>query len=212
MNQAKSTKPAKPIKPAKPRKKAKPSEQAQLFPRDDSATGWVYRSKEDHFFALKARILGFDLLAFDDFLERELTGPKSTQVLTWLTNRRGQARAALQLKNIPLAKAIMEMLHVYYQLVRREDYLLPKAKHGAKFVAKKSGASGPVRKAITRALKTNPKFSAEKVWKFFVSNPPRGLEFYGAGEKRYIWSTGRADTGWRRFQNIVSEERKKLGG
>jgi hypothetical protein len=185
---------------------------AQLFPRDLSEFGWVYRSKEDHVFALKARILGFDLLAFDEFLERELSGPKSKDVREWLVKRRTQACAALQAKDLSLGKAILEMLHVHYQLARREDVLLPKAKHGTKFVAKKPGATGPVRKAIAKVLKSNPTFTVEKVWQCLKANPPKVLEFYGSAASRYIWSEGRPDTGWRRFQNIVSEEKSKFKG
>jgi hypothetical protein len=184
----------------------------QLFPRDLSENGWIYRSRSDHFFALKAQILGFDLLAFDEFLEREVSGPKSKEVLAWLMKRRGQACEALEAKNLPLGKAILEMLHVYYQLVRREEFLLPTARHGKKFVAKKPGASGPVRKAIARVLKKNAKLTAEKVWQCLKDDPPRGLEFYGSGAARHIWRKGRRDTGWRRFQNIVSEEKVKLRG
>jgi hypothetical protein len=185
---------------------------AQLFPRDLSESGWIYRSKEDHVFALKALILGFDLLAFDEFLERELSGPKSKDVREWLVERRTHACAALQAKDLSLGEAILEMLHVYYQLVRREDVLLPKAKHGMKFVAKKPGGVGPVRKAIARVLKSNPTFTAEQVWQCLKANPPKGLEFHGSAALRHVWSTGRQNTGWRRFQNIVSEEKTKLKG
>ncbi len=185
---------------------------AQIFERDLSESGWIYRNKSDHVFALKARIFGFDLLAFDDFLERELSSPKSKDVLAWMVKRRSQASAAIESKNLPLAKAILEVMHVYYQLVSREDYLLPKARHGAKFVAKKQGAAGAVRKAIETALKANPKLTPEKVWEQLKAKPPQGLEFYGTGAARHIWREGRKDTGWRRFQNIVSDEKTKLKG
>jgi hypothetical protein len=182
----------------------------QLFPRDLSPKGWVYRDRNEHFFALKARVLGFDLLGFDDFLERELTGPNCADVLAWLMKRRGQARDAIDKGNLPLGRAIVEMLHVYYQLVRREDVLLPKARHGSKFVGKKRGASGPVRKAIAKVLKLNPALKTEDVWQTLTDKPPKGMDFHGDGKDRHIWTDQRGPTGWHQFQNLVSEERTKL--
>lgn len=185
-----------------------------LFARRLSSDGWVYDDKTEHAFAVACSVWGFSLVAFDNFLEAtDWSGPGAQLNLKRFLSRRSEAIAAFTGKNLRLMRAIIEGLGAQQQLIQADETLRPKAKHGSKFVAKKPGSAGPVRKAISRALRKNPTHTADAVWRLLAANPPKNLEFYGITvDRRYIRREGHLDTGWRRFQNIVSEERKRLTG
>lgn len=185
-----------------------------LFARRLSSGGWVYDDKTEHAFAVACSVWGFSLVAFDNFLEAtDWTGAGAKANLEHLLKRRSEAIAAFTGKNLRLMRAIIEGLAAQQQLIQADEALRPKARHGSKFVAKKPGSSGPVRKAVASALRKSPTLKVEGVWGVLASNPPKNLEFYGTtAERRYIRRKDHPDTGWRRFQNIVSEERKKIAG
>jgi hypothetical protein len=185
-----------------------------FFARRLSANGWVYDDKTEHAFALACSVWGFSLVGFDNFLEAaDWSTPGAQANLKHFLKRRSEAIAAFTGKNLRLMRAIIEGLATQQELIQADEVLRPKAKHGSKFVAKKPGSAGPVRKVIAKALRKNPASSAEEVWGLLTADPPQNLEFYGTTpERRYIRRQGHPDTGWRRFQNIVSEERKKLTG
>ena len=86
--------------------------------------------------------------------------------------------------------------------------------HGAKMRAgRKVGAVGAVRKAIQRVLKDTPTATTAEVWSAIKARPPKGLEFRETTKLgKYIESMSTkskapATTGYRRFENMVSEER-----
>jgi hypothetical protein len=182
-----------------------------LIARRLATNGWVYDDKTEHAFALTCGIFGFNLVEFDNWLEGEgwesAAARKNQQ---WFLNYRAQALIAFKDKDRRLLRTTLDLLSTAQSSIRTDDALLPKARHGSKFVGKKPGAAGPVRKAITRVLKVNPAAKTEEVWLKLKSKPPQKMDFHGTGRSRHIWTEGRGMTSWHRFQSMVSEERAKL--
>lgn len=96
------------------------------------------------------------------------------------------------------------------------ERLLPLANKGAKFKGKKLGALGPLAKAVRRHLKSRRRDNAEAVWAALVANPPKGMTFQDNRTGKYVEYDKRTyvgnlkNTGYRRFVNTVTEQKKKL--
>lgn len=97
------------------------------------------------------------------------------------------------------------------------ERLAPLADTGAKFTSgRKTEALGPLAKAVRQHLKSRSRDNAEAVWDALVANPPKGMTFQDNRTGKYVEYDKRTsagnlkDTGYRRFANIVSEQRKKL--
>lgn len=90
--------------------------------------------------------------------------------------------------------------------------LKPKALVGEKFTqGRKPGSASPLRLAVRRIVKRNPKAKAAEVWAALKAKPPRGIVFHDEwGGDRYVKTEGHGRTEYRRFLNIVSEERNAL--
>jgi hypothetical protein len=76
---------------------------------------------------------------------------------------------------------------------------------------RKEGTVGAVRKAIQRVLKDRPTATTAEVWSVIKARPPKGMAFFESTNPKlgkYIETSGNADTSYRRFANIVSEEKK----
>lgn len=75
---------------------------------------------------------------------------------------------------------------------------------------RRPGSGSRVRKEVAKHLMRNPKATAAEVWAAIEAKPPKGMSVLENRAGRYIETTGAKDTGYDRFANIVSEERKKL--
>lgn len=97
------------------------------------------------------------------------------------------------------------------ELMRRDIEALPYAQKGVKFQpGKPEGAAGPIRKLIRRMLKTKrcQTMTARELWDACAALPERqrmGIEFSTA---RDAWVPSRGNVSFRRFANVISEERK----
>jgi hypothetical protein len=91
----------------------------------------------------------------------------------------------------------------------------PNSALGLKFrQGRRVNATSRLRRAIAAHLKKNPRASARAVWDALKGRPPRGVEFHepSGSLDGYIRTPGASDTGYRRFCNLCSEERRKLTG
>lgn len=91
---------------------------------------------------------------------------------------------------------------------------LPTVTLGQKFKAgRKQGTGSRLRKEVAKHLRRKPSAKAAEIWDAIKQKPPRGFAFYEGNRHLgpYV-EDGTESTGYRRFQNIVSEERKKFTG
>ena len=111
---------------------------------------------------------------------------------------------------LPLAMSMLQLVWVA-ELTERNDLI----NTGTKMTAgRQPGAVGKVRLAIRAQLKRTPKATAAQVWEKLSAKPSKGLEFYDSPRLgRYIeTSTTKGtphSTGYARFVNLVSEEKKR---
>lgn len=106
---------------------------------------------------------------------------------------------------------VLESIRTTIALIRREDFLLPLAKHGKGFKSgRKVGTKGPIRKAIAKHLKANPKLTTETLWGLIKDKPPRGWHACESSRMgRYFEGpTPLKEMKYRRFATVCSEERK----
>ncbi len=110
-------------------------------------------------------------------------------------------------------KALEEAEGLWRDIVVLRD-VIPKALHGAKFKpGRPTGAVSKLRKAIRSYLTKYPNAKSADIWKGLSTTHAAGGTFFDNGLGKYIEldiSGGRVhNTSYRRFQNIVSEEKKK---
>lgn len=85
------------------------------------------------------------------------------------------------------------------------------AEHGKKFQGRKKGAVGPIRKAIRRLLKKNHKMKTAEIWAEIKTKPPKGWTVMDNAQGKYIEGPKAGDEmKYRRFTNVVSEEKKLI--
>jgi hypothetical protein len=168
----------------------------------------------------------FNLADFDDYLQEHDWEVSKTgkENLDLLLLRRSQALQAFTDRNFELAFAWINFLNATMLSGKRQDYMLPLSLTGRKFTTgRKPGAVGPVRAAVRRQLKRLPQTTAAKIWDSLKVKPPKGLTFYDRQDNKYIEIDMKAIKGklppeaerfkevkYRRFLNIVSEERRLL--
>ena len=123
---------------------------------------------------------------------------------------------------LPFATACLsvdgEIAKFWNQILQTEiAQLAPLASKGLKFSkGKKEGAIGPLKAAIRKRLKDYPRENATAVWSALSSKPPKGLAFCENRAGKYVEYDKRThagdlkDTGYRRFANIVTDEKKRL--
>lgn len=168
--------------------------------RESVVAGW--------FFSLK----GFDLPDFDGWL----SAFKSCGAKTELLDRRALAIQASRENRRDAVLRHLEWMMLRRQFHERNDFLLPLARHGKRFPGgRRAGTGSALRKAIAAVLKRNPTASAATVWDILAAREPRAMTFRNPpGREKYveIEAPGEAPraTYYRRFANIVSEERAKL--
>jgi hypothetical protein len=83
---------------------------------------------------------------------------------------------------------------------------------GEKFRAGRTpNTSGPIRKAITKLLKSHPDMKNKQLLDAIAAKPPRGWKYYDNRTGKYFEGRKAGDhMGEGRFYNICSEERKKI--
>ena len=88
----------------------------------------------------------------------------------------------------------------------------PLAEHGKRFMdGRKPGAVGKTRLAVRQVLKRNPTANAAEVWAALKAKPPRSMTLHENRHGKYIeiaTADGINTTEYRRFANIVSEEKR----
>ncbi len=155
----------------------------------------------------------FSLATLDDYLQGD--GWDISHVAlenrAMLIQRRGQALEAFKAGNRELAFAWINFLFVAMRAGKRMEFLLPLSQTGKKFVSgRKPGSAGPVRLAIRRYLKRQPRARAAQIWAALSAKPPKGMSFYDNRLGKYIETDGQPDTHYRHFSNLVSMERRLL--
>ena len=95
--------------------------------------------------------------------------------------------------------------------------LAPLASKGLKFKGgKPKGSFGPLTKAIRKRLKADSNETPAAIWSALSSRPPTGLIFCDNRTGKYVEYDKRTHagdlktTGFRRFANIVTDEKKRL--
>ncbi len=155
----------------------------------------------------------FNLAALDDYLQEDdwNASAAAQEVRALIIQRRAQALDAFKVFNTELAFAWINFLFAAMRASKRQEFLLPLSRTGKKFSSgRKIGTVGPVRAEIRRYLKRSPTARTAEIWSSLESKPPRGWEFFDNRLGRYIETNGPESTSYRRFGNIVSEERKLL--
>ena len=185
--------------------------QLQISRKLDKAGNWLYRGPEIRSAIILWQLThGFNLVELDNYLEEsgwESAAAKANREL--LLKRRAQALAAHKAGQHELVVAWLSFLSLAMRAGKRMELLIPSAKLGKKFSSgRKVGTVGPVRGAIRRYLKKRPYAKTAEIWWHFESQPPRGWEFFDNRLGRYIETKGPESTSYRRFGDIVSEERK----
>jgi hypothetical protein len=117
---------------------------------------------------------------------------------------------------LPFVRTIYELASFVYgvSLGEREGLRFlagEQAETGQRFKqGRKPGTVGPIRKEVARLLKKCPGITTPAIWKTIASNPPKGWQaFESAKMGKYLEGPDMQNVGYRRFQNICSEERKK---
>jgi hypothetical protein len=155
----------------------------------------------------------FSLASLDDYLQEDdwEKSEAAKEIRAVHILRRAHALQAFKTGNTDLAFAWINFLFAAMRASKRQEFLLPLSRTGKKFsVGRKVGTVGPVRAAIRRYLKRSPTARTAEIWSSLESKPPRGWEFFDNRFGRYIETNGPESTSYRRFGNIVSEERKLL--
>lgn len=127
-----------------------------------------------------------------------------------------------QMKKMSLKEFIaLEPIDPYTLLIfvnKLNDRAEADARYGRKMrEGRKPGAIGSLTKVIARYLHKNSTASAKEIWNALAKKPPRGMGFMDSPRLgKYIeyfdknGLSSQPDTSYRRFQNIVSEQRRHL--
>lgn len=96
-------------------------------------------------------------------------------------------------------------------LVKTMDAL---AFEGRKFkLGRKLNTGGPIRRAIKRALKSQPAMKNPEIWESIAATPPRGWQFFDNRAGKYVEGpTASQIMSYARFCNVCAEERKAMTG
>jgi hypothetical protein len=81
---------------------------------------------------------------------------------------------------------------------------------GAAFTGGRTpGSGGPVRLWLRRYVATHPEAGAAEAWEALKRRPPKGCKAFGDAGRRgaHVTITGAPDMGYRRFANVLAEER-----
>jgi hypothetical protein len=164
--------------------------------------GWTTADRGELAFALRAVIAGFDLRRFDDWLRDLEPCPARDELLALRAEAKGADRARM--------RRTLELMQRTRLLIEREAHLLPLARHGAKFPkGKPKGAAGPMRALIRAMLESKrcANLTARELWQACAELPERRRRGIDFGESD-AWVSGHGNVSFRRFANIVSEERR----
>jgi len=159
-------------------------------------------------FRIASMLCGFDLAAFDVWF----AALRPCAARDELLELRRKARAAFLTTGTESAKPFLELMHVRRIFIQRDEFLLPLARKGEPFNrGKPKGAAGPLRKLVRTMLarKGNRKLTARELWEACTALPARqriDIEFGSAD----AWIPEHGNVSFRRFANIVSEEKNLL--
>lgn len=88
-----------------------------------------------------------------------------------------------------------------------EDAALGQTMRGGR----KVGTEGPVRLAIRAVLAGHATPTPAAVWKSLKADPPEGMACYETAHSgKYIETEGHGETKYRQFENLVSQEKKRI--
>ena len=92
-----------------------------------------------------------------------------------------------------------------------KEILGPLAATGIKFTqGRKSNSFGPIREAVRKLLKKNPKLTNDEIWETLKKHPPKGWEVMENRLGKYLSGPEGKEVKYRSFQNVCSSERKTL--
>lgn len=185
-------------------------------PRGIHSDAWLYDDEDEQSALVSWGVFeGFNLAAFDDFLEEpgweasdisrkhldELLRWRANALTAWKTGERTQTTAYLTLMKNDMDR------------VREREKLLPLAHKGNAFKpGRTAGTEGSMKTAVRAYLEHYPTAQAREIWESFKAKPPEGLSFRKSprlGEYFEDDADVSKSTGRQRFGNIVSEVKKR---
>lgn len=117
---------------------------------------------------------------------------------------------------LPFVRTINELASFVYgvSLGEREGLCFlagEQAEIGQRFKqGRKAGTFGTIRKEVAKLLTKQPDMRTPAIWKAIASKPPKGWQAFDNHLGKYLEGPGSDSMGYRRFQNICSEVRKKI--
>lgn len=148
------------------------------------------------------------LESIDDFIE-------SKALPEWVRDdlllMRAGALAAYRARDYKLAVARTSALEWACRFYGQNIAAAPDVLQGRKFKGRKKGSEGPVKTAVRKLLKKNPKMKNAKIWESLQNALPRGWLVCENRAGKYIeGKTADQGCGYTRFLNICSEVRAEL--
>ena len=157
---------------------------------------------------------GFDLAAFDDWIEGDSLAPEFQRQLLGFRQR---ALDAQQAGNEDAVDGWVLLLRLLLQRRRERQVLVPAAVEGRPFVERKGRGEGPLKRLVREVLpplevRLGRKATAEEVWKACAAKRRTSLRFRVHPAWRtpleVVNAAGKRLAGWPRFGVIVSEVRR----
>jgi len=204
----------------------------EIFARQIEGGAWVYADRQEHAFSVVAMFKGFDLPAFDTFLEELAADPKAQPAFDSLCAQRADALAAYRAREMGECRAWLNSLQNAWQALRRDEVLHPLAIQGKKFGDAQSakarrprgqavveGGFGHKPETITQMIERlaarNADHTAKDLWSlFFAELDGLGLDPDEAADAQSIKyrlnevTDKEKSMTFGRFANIVSGFRK----
>lgn len=182
----------------------------RLPPTDRNPEGvWEYTDQDEACFVVElfsCEEIGLEFL--DDFIESE-------KLPSWarddLLAMRGDALNAYRARNYELAVARASALEWACRFYGQNIAAAPDVRQGRRFKGKKKGSAGPVKTAVRKILKKNPRMKSSSIWDSLKDALPRGWLVCENRAGKYIEGK-KAGQGceYKRFQDICSEVRGEL--
>lgn len=179
----------------------------------DEHQAWLYQDTSVHSACLAwALLYNFNLVEFDDYLQEDgWDSPLAKANQAMLIQRRAQALQARKDGNQELAFAWLNFLKAARLAGKRMAFLIPMAKLGEKFSAgRKAGSIGSVRAFIRQQFRHHPKAKAGEILSALKTANIKGVRVF-EGVEGVVVSQDGAQMSYRRFTNMVSEERGVQG-
>lgn len=176
--------------------------------------GWVYEDSQNQALAFHLAMFKLNLPAIDAFIE-SMNSEDPVKDLSYLRRRRSDLYGAFARNSKDAVARHAEWLENRRLAVQRDSQILPLAEKGAKFTPE-GGGPGKMRKLIRHELPRELKkhgnlesITPRSLWKVCKESKyaaKLGIEFFDND----AWIEGGGNVGFRRFSNILSEEKKAL--